>query len=281
MWLTGFDAPSLHTMYVDKPMRGHGLMQAIARVNRVFRDKPGGLVVDYLGLAQELKAALATYTESGGTGSTAIDQREAVALMLAKHEVCCGLFHGFTWAVWGTGSPAERLGLLPPAQEHILVQEDGKNRLLRAVHELSQAFALSVPHAEALRIRDDVAFFQAVRASLAKRHQVRPSLRRNWTWLSDRSSRAQSRPRASSTSSPRRDWRSPTSRSSPTSSSPKCGRCRSGTLPWSCCRSCCRERSSRAHAETWSRAARSPICWSRRCGSTRTGPSRLPRSSRS
>jgi type I restriction enzyme R subunit len=156
-------------MYVDKPMRGHGLMQAIARVNRVFRDKPGGLVVDYLGLAQELKAALATYTESGGTGSTAIDQREAVALMLAKHEICCGLFHGFTWTAWATGSPANRLGLLPAAQEHILAQEDGKNRLLRAVHELSQAFALAVPHADALRIRDDVAFFQAVRATLAKR----------------------------------------------------------------------------------------------------------------
>src|SRR5690606_38361189 len=93
MWLTGFDAPSLHTMYIDKPMRGHGLMQAIARVNRVFRDKPGGLVVDYLGLAHELKAALATYTESGGTGRTALDQEEAVALMLEKYEVCSGLFH--------------------------------------------------------------------------------------------------------------------------------------------------------------------------------------------
>ena len=169
MWLTGFDAPSLHTMYVDKPMRGHGLMQAIARVNRVFRDKPGGLVVDYLGLAHELKAALATYTESGGTGKTAIDQEEAVAVMLEKHEVCCGLFHGFNWSKWVTGTPAERLGLLPPAQEHILAQEDGKDRLLHAVQELSQAFALAVPHDEALRIRDDVAFFQAVRASLAKR----------------------------------------------------------------------------------------------------------------
>ncbi len=92
MWLTGFDAPSLHTMYIDKPMRGHGLMQAIARVNRVFKDKPGGLVVDYLGLAQELKQALATYTESGGTGRTALDQDEAVAVMLEKHEVCAGLF---------------------------------------------------------------------------------------------------------------------------------------------------------------------------------------------
>jgi type I restriction enzyme R subunit len=169
MWLTGFDAPSLHTMYIDKPMRGHGLMQAIARVNRVFRDKPGGLVVDYLGLAQELKQALATYTESGGTGRTALDQDEAVAVMLEKHEVCAGLFHGFDWAKWTTGSPTERLGLLPAAQEHILAQESGKERCVGAVRELSQAFALAVPHAEALRVRDDVAFFQAVQAVLAKR----------------------------------------------------------------------------------------------------------------
>ncbi|MCR4310366.1 MAG: type I restriction endonuclease subunit R [Deltaproteobacteria bacterium] len=168
MWLTGFDAPSLHTMYVDKPMRGHGLMQAIARVNRVFKDKPGGLVVDYLGLADELKAALATYTEAGGKGETALDQSEAVAVMIEKYEVCLGLFHGFEWSLWTTGTPQDRLSLLPAAQEHILAQEDGKSRLLRSVTELSQAFALSVPHSEAMRIRDDVAFFQAVRAVLAK-----------------------------------------------------------------------------------------------------------------
>ena len=168
MWLTGFDAPSLHTMYVDKPMRGHGLMQAIARVNRVFKDKPGGLVVDYLGLADELKQALATYTEAGGTGKTALDQAEAVALMLEKYEVCQGLFHGFDWMHWTTGTPQDRLSLLPAAQEHILAQEDGKARLLRAVTELGQAFALAVPHDETLRIRDDVGFFQAVRAVLAK-----------------------------------------------------------------------------------------------------------------
>ena len=169
MWLTGFDAPSLHTMYVDKPMRRHGLMQAIARVNRVFRDKPGGLVVDYLGLAHELKRALATYTESGGTGTTTVDQSEAVAVMLEKYEVCCGLFHGFDYSGWVDGTPAVRVGLLPGAQEHILAQEDGKERCLRAVRELSQAFALAVPHEEAMRIRDDVAFFQAVRSVLAKR----------------------------------------------------------------------------------------------------------------
>ena len=168
MWLTGFDAPSLHTMYVDKPMRGHGLMQAIARVNRVFKDKPGGLVVDYLGLADELKQALATYTEAGGTGKTALDQAEAVALMLEKYEVCQGLFHGFDWSAWVSVSPQARVSLLPAAQEHVLAQNDGENRLLRAVTELTQAFALAVPHEESLRIRDDVGFFQAVRSVLAK-----------------------------------------------------------------------------------------------------------------
>jgi type I restriction enzyme, R subunit len=168
MWLTGFDAPSLHTMYVDKPMRGHGLMQAIARVNRVFKDKPGGLVVDYLGLADELRRALATYTEAGGTGRTAMNQEEAVALMLEKHEVCSAMFHGFDWSRWLTGTPGQKLSLLPAAQEHILARTDGNPRLLHAVTELSKAFALAVPHPEALRIRDDVGFFQAVRAVLAK-----------------------------------------------------------------------------------------------------------------
>ncbi len=169
MWLTGFDAPSLHTMYVDKPMRGHGLMQAIARVNRVFRDKPGGLVVDYLGLAHELKRALATYTESGGTGQTALNQAEAVAVMLEKYEVCCGLFHGFDRSRWSAGTPQERLALLPAAQEHILAQESGKERCVQAVRDLSRAFALAVPHDDAMRIRDDVAFFQAVQSVLSKR----------------------------------------------------------------------------------------------------------------
>jgi type I restriction enzyme, R subunit len=168
MWLTGFDAPSLHTMYVDKPMRGHGLMQAIARVNRVFREKPGGLVVDYLGLAHELKQALATYTQSGGSGRTAIDQEEAVAIMLEKYEICRGLFHGFDWSKWRSSKAEERLSLLPAAQEHILKQENGKDRLIEAVRDLLYAFALAVPHEEALRIRDDVDFFQAVRAVLIK-----------------------------------------------------------------------------------------------------------------
>lgn len=168
MWLTGFDAPCLHTMYVDKPMRGHGLMQAIARVNRVFKDKPGGLVVDYLGLADQLKYALANYTESGGKGQTAVDQEEAVAVMLERYEVCCGIFHGFDWSTWKSGGPQERLSVLPAAQEHVLAQNDGKNRLVKAVGELSKAFALAVPHEKAMEIRDDVAFFQAVRSVLTK-----------------------------------------------------------------------------------------------------------------
>jgi type I restriction enzyme R subunit len=168
MWLTGFDVPCLHTMYLDKPMRGHGLMQAIARVNRVFRDKPGGLVVDYLGLADQLKQALATYTESGGQGKPSIDTEEAVAAMLEKYEVCCAMLHGFNWAKWTTGTPVERLGLLPTAQEHILQQEDGKSRFTSVVTDLSRAFALCAAHDEAIRIRDDIAFFQAVRAALVK-----------------------------------------------------------------------------------------------------------------
>ncbi|MDW8310545.1 MAG: type I restriction endonuclease subunit R, partial [Verrucomicrobiales bacterium] len=176
MWLTGFDVPCLTTMYVDKPMRGHGLMQAIARVNRVFRDKPGGLVVDYLGLAAELKEALAVYTESGGTGDTAIDQERAVEVMQEKYEVCCDFFHGFDRSAWLVGTPEQRITLLPAAQEHLLAQaaerenpEEYKQKFLLAVRELSAAFALAVPHERALAVRDDVGFFQAVRAALLKR----------------------------------------------------------------------------------------------------------------
>ncbi len=175
MWLTGFDAPSLHTMYADKPMRSHGLMQAIARVNRVFKDKPGGLVVDYLGLAQELKEALAVYTESGGTGETAIDQEEAVVAMRMHYERCCDFFHGFDRSKWTSGKPAQKLGLLPAAQEHLLAKaakekkpEEHKQKFMQAVTDLSKAFALAVPNEKAIEIRDDVGFFQAVRAVLAK-----------------------------------------------------------------------------------------------------------------
>ena len=168
MWLTGFDVPCLHTMYVDKHMHAHGLMQAIARVNRVFRDKPGGLVVDYLGIAQELKKALSAYTEGGGEGDLTRPQHEAVEVMLRKHQECRALFEGFDWSGWATAKPTEKLGLLPGAQEHILAKPQGKENLIRSVAELSHAFALSVPHDEALRIRDDVGFFQAVKAVLGK-----------------------------------------------------------------------------------------------------------------
>ncbi len=168
MWLTGFDVPSLHTMYLDKPMRGHGLMQAIARVNRVFKDKPGGLVVDYLGIADDLKRALSVYTESGGQGKPTIDQDEAVALMLEKYEIVCGMFHGFDFRRFFPASVTEKMTIITLAQEHVLGQDKGKDRFLAYVTQLSQAFALSVPHAEAMRIRDEVGFFQAVRARIAK-----------------------------------------------------------------------------------------------------------------
>ena len=168
MWLTGFDAPSLHTMYVDKPMRSHGLMQAIARVNRVFKDKPGGLVVDYLGIADELKKALSEYTESGGRGKTTLDKEEAVALMLEKYEMTAALFHGFDYKKFFAASPREKMSLIPAAMDFILKQENGKERYLEYVTRLSQAFALAVPHEEALRIRDEVGFFHVVRSGLVK-----------------------------------------------------------------------------------------------------------------
>lgn len=168
MWLTGFDAPSLHTMYFDKPMRGHGLMQAIARVNRVFKDKPGGLIVDYLGVAPDLKEALATYTESGGKGKPTFNQEDAVNVLLEKYEILVNLFHGFNYKKFFTGTPKEKMALIPAAIDHVLKQDDGKERLLKYVTGLSQAFALAVPNEAALKIRDEVGFFQAVKASLAK-----------------------------------------------------------------------------------------------------------------
>ncbi|WP_332445703.1 type I restriction endonuclease subunit R [Dehalococcoides mccartyi] len=171
MWLTGFDVPCLHTMYIDKPMRGHGLMQAIARVNRVFKDKPGGLVVDYLGIADELKKALADYTESARS-ETGIPQEEAVAIMLEKYEIVSAMFHGFDYSLFNAGTPAQRVSIIPAAIEHILVQSNGKERILQTVTELSRAFALAVPHEKALEIKDDVGFFQAVRSAVAKNTRV-------------------------------------------------------------------------------------------------------------
>jgi len=167
MWLTGFDAPPLHTLYIDKPMRGHGLMQAIARVNRVFRDKPGGLVVDYLGIAADLQRAVSTYTTSGSDSPT-IDIEEAIMALLSAHDVARAFFHRFDYSRFAVGTPGERLSLIPNAMEHILRQEDGKKRFMDAVLRTTRAFALAVPDERALALREDIAFFQAIRAAFAK-----------------------------------------------------------------------------------------------------------------
>ena len=169
MWLTGFDCPSLHTLYIDKPMGGHNLMQAIARVNRVFRDKPGGLVVDYIGLADSLKTALADYSAGGGKGETTIDQEQAAALLMEKYEVARDMLHGFDYRAVIAESPGRRISGIARTMEFILGLEDGKKRFLAAVSLLTKAFALAVPHKTALAIRDEVGFFQAVRAALLKR----------------------------------------------------------------------------------------------------------------
>jgi len=168
MWLTGFDAPSLHTMYIDKPMKGHGLMQAIARVNRVYKDKKGGLIVDYIGIGFELKKALADYTVSGGRGKPTVDQDEAVAIMLEKYEIVQSMFHGFDYKRFFKLKPKERMTLIPRAMEYILQQEDGKERYIRHVTALIKAFSLSVPHEKAMEIKEDVGFFQAIKSSIVK-----------------------------------------------------------------------------------------------------------------
>ena len=168
MWLTGFDCPSMHTMYIDKPMGGHNLMQAIARVNRVFRDKPGGLVVDYIGLADSLKKALADYTAGGGKGETMIDQEQAVSALMEKYEIVRDMLHGFDYRAVIGDVPANRVKGISRTMEFILGLEDGKKRYLPAVSLLTKAFALAVPHKAALRIRDEVGFFQEARAALVK-----------------------------------------------------------------------------------------------------------------
>lgn len=168
MWLTGFDAPCLHTMYVDKPMRGHNLMQAIARVNRVFKDKPGGLIVDYIGIASNLKTALATYSESGGKGKPTLDQDEAIDAMLEKIEIVEQMFIGFNYRQYFTAGTKKKMTIILEAQEHILSLEDGKERFVKEVTILSKLFALSVPHLKAMAIKDEVGFFQAIKARLHK-----------------------------------------------------------------------------------------------------------------
>jgi len=172
MWLTGFDAPSLHTLYIDKPMKGHNLMQAIARVNRVYKDKPGGLIVDYLGIASDLKKALSFYSDAGGKGDPTILQEQAVELMLEKLEVVSQLFSndggGFAYEDYFVADTAQKLSLILAAEDHILGLENGKKRFVNEVTALSKAFAIAIPHEQAMDIKDEVAFFQAVKARLVK-----------------------------------------------------------------------------------------------------------------
>lgn len=168
MWLTGFDAPCLHTLYIDKPMQGHNLMQAIARVNRVYKDKPGGLVVDYLGIASDLKKALSFYSESGGKGDLADTQEQAVALLLEKLEVVSQMFNGFEYEEYFSAGTSEKLSLILAAEEHILGLEDGNRRFIDEVTALSSALSIAIPHEQAMDVKDEVAFFQAVKACLVK-----------------------------------------------------------------------------------------------------------------
>ena len=168
MWLTGFDAPSMHTLYIDKPMKGHNLMQAIARVNRVYKDKPGGLIVDYLGIASDLKKALSFYSDAGGKGDPAILQEQAVELMLEKLEVVSQMFHGFPYEDYFEAETSKKLSMILAAEEHILGLEDGKKRYINEVTALSKSFAIAIPHEQAMDVKEEVAFFQAVKARLAK-----------------------------------------------------------------------------------------------------------------
>lgn len=168
MWLTGFDVPCLHTLYIDKPMKGHNLMQAIARVNRVYKDKPGGLIVDYLGIAADLKKALAFYSDAGGKGDPTILQEQAVQLMLEKLEVVSNMYYGFNYEEYFEADTSKKLSIILAAEEHILGLEDGKKRYINEVTALSKAFAIAVPHEQAMDVKDEIAFFQAVKARLAK-----------------------------------------------------------------------------------------------------------------
>jgi len=170
MWLTGFDAPCLHTMYIDKPMQGHNLMQAIARVNRVYKDKPGGLIVDYIGIGYFLKYALSKYSSQQSRENTGIPIEEVLEVMHTYYEIVSDMFFGFDYSIFYNGSPLQRLQLLPAAMEHILQLKggDGKKRFLDNLAALNKAFSLATPHEEALAIRDDLAFFQAIRAGFVK-----------------------------------------------------------------------------------------------------------------
>ncbi|TAM73886.1 type I restriction endonuclease subunit R [bacterium] len=168
MWLTGFDVPSLHTMYVDKPMKGHSLVQAIARVNRVFKMKKGGLVVDYFGIAEDLKGALATYINSGGTGEPVLDERDAVSVLQRDYEVARAMFHGFPYQAYLDGDTTQKMVGLTNGADHILGLEGGKSRYLRACASLAKAFSLASTSDYARGISDEVAFFKGVRATIVK-----------------------------------------------------------------------------------------------------------------
>ncbi len=168
MWLTGFDAPGMHTLYIDKPMKGHNLMQAIARVNRVYKDKPGGLIVDYLGIASDLKKALSFYSDAGGKGDPTILQEQAVELMLEKLEVVSNMYHGFNYDDYFQAGTSQKLSMILAAEEHILGLDDGKKRYINEVTALSKAFAIAIPHDQAMDAKDEVSFFQAIKARLAK-----------------------------------------------------------------------------------------------------------------
>lgn len=168
MWLTGFDAPCMHTLYIDKPMQGHNLMQAIARVNRVYKDKPGGLVVDYLGIAADLKKALAFYSDAGGKGDPTIVQEQAVQLLLEKLEVVSQMYYGLEYQTYFQAHTSQKLSLILAAEEHILGLDDGKKRYINEVTALSKAFAIAIPHDQAMNVKEEVSFFQAVKARLAK-----------------------------------------------------------------------------------------------------------------
>ena len=168
MWLTGFDAQSMHTMYVDKKMQGANLMQAIARVNRVYKDKPGGLIVDYIGIGQELRSAMGTYLQSGGEGDAFVDIREAIALMKEKFEIVEQMFHGFDYKAYFKAETNIKLQVLLGAQNFILSSQDLKDRFLKEIMSLSKSFAMSIPSFDADLIKDDVAFFQAVKARINK-----------------------------------------------------------------------------------------------------------------
>ena len=168
MWLTGFDVPCLHTIYIDKPMKGHTLMQAIARVNRVYKDKPGGLVVDYLGIASDLKEALSFYSNSGGKGDPALLQEKAVQLMLEKLEIVSQMFHGFSYKHYFTADTSTKLSIILAAEDHILGLENGKKRYVDEVAALSKAFSIAISHEQAMAVKDEISFYQAIKARLVK-----------------------------------------------------------------------------------------------------------------